>query len=92
MSKQYLDGKFHGLIFKHKDGTLVPPDQCVTFLAKDNAFALMVQDYPNWCRRVKAGNEQVHSAQLLVDRITKWRDENPHLCKVPDVQPGEIVL
>lgn len=39
---QPLDAKFYGVIHKVKNGEVVPPDEFVVFLAKDDAFAAIL--------------------------------------------------
>lgn len=85
-----LDGKFQGTIVKNKDGSVVPADQWVCFLAKDNAFPPTLQFYMEECQRQGAAREQVDAVAALLDRVLAWRREHPELCKVPDVHPGEI--
>lgn len=44
-----LDAKFYGEIRKVKDDSVVPDDQYMVFLAKDNAFADTVVYYRDRC-------------------------------------------
>lgn len=85
-----LDLKFHGTIIKNKDGTVVPDDQWVCFLAKDNAFPSTLLFYLEKCKELGAGAEQIASVEKLIEKVQTWRAANPELCKVPDVHPGEI--
>lgn len=86
-----LDGKFHGIIAKNKDQSIVPQDQWVVFLAKDNAFPATLDFYRQECQRQRASQAQLSAVDDLVNRLRDWRDANPSKCKVPDVQPEEIV-
>jgi len=85
-----LDGKFKGTIVKCKNNQLVPPDQYMIFLAKDNAFPATLRFYRDECERVGASPEQVKAADVMIERVEKWRAKYPDLCKTPDVLPGEI--
>lgn len=87
-----LDGKFQALIVKNKDQSVVPDDEWVVFLAPDNAFAALVQHYPAYCSAMGASPESVAAAEALVARINHWRFDFPDRCKVPDVEPREIIL
>lgn len=89
MSK--LDGKFHGIIVKNKDQSIVPQDQWVVFLAKDNAFPVALEAYYQECKRLGAKEEQLQAVREMIHRVRFWRSQNHHLCKIPDVQTGEIV-
>ncbi len=86
-----LDGKFHGIIAKNKDGTIVPQDQWMCFLAKDNAVPATLEFYIQECTRLGAKSEQIEAVRSMIDRVLDWRAANPTLCKVPDVQAGEII-
>jgi hypothetical protein len=85
-----LDGKFHGVVIKNKNQSIVPQDQWVVFLAKDNAFPATLLFYIDECRRQGASAEQVKAVEDMYARVMLWRNENPGLCKTPDVQAGEI--
>jgi hypothetical protein len=85
-----LDGKFHGIIAKNKDGSIVPQDQWMCFLAKDNAVPAMLIFYAEECIRQGASREQVKAVEEMRARVLLWREAHPELCKTPDVQDGEI--
>lgn len=84
-----LDGKFHGVVVKNKDGSVVTPDQWIVFLAKDNALPATLQFYEQECRRLNAGSEQIQSVSRLRERLRQWRVDNQSKCKVADTEPGE---
>jgi hypothetical protein len=85
-----LDGKFHGIIAKNKDGSIVPQDQWMCFLAKDNAVPAMLIFYREECIRQGAKLEQIEAVEHMRQRVLAWRAAHPELCKTPDVQDGEI--
>jgi hypothetical protein len=85
-----LDGKFHGVVVKNKDGSVVPQDQWIVFLAKDNAFPATLEFYLEECKRQGAGTDQILAVAAMIDRVTAWRAAHPELCKTPDVQAGEL--
>lgn len=86
-----LDKKFYGNIRKVKDDTTVPIEQWVVFLAKDNAFADIVKQYPKKCEELGCDKEQIEAAYKLVEDIEEWRSNHPELCKIPDAH-GERLL
>ncbi len=86
-----LDRKFYGELRKMKDDSLVPEDQWVAFLVKDNAFAALVQGYPMKCIELDCDAEQIAAAAVLVERINEWRGENQDKLKKPDAA-GERLL
>lgn len=86
-----LDQKFHGVLIKNKDGTVVPPDQWMVFLAKDNAFPATLKFYRQECERLGAAPEQLVAVDGIIERLSKWREENKSLCKTPDVHKGELI-
>jgi hypothetical protein len=87
---QKLDRKFHGVVVKDKDGTIVPPDQYIVFLAKDNAVPKMLDTYYDECERLGAELPQLNAVADLLNRVAEWRRTHKDECKVPDVHPGEI--
>lgn len=86
-----LDAKFEGVIVKVKDGTVVPSDEYVVFLAKDTAFAHVLPLYRDECVRLGADKEQVAAVDRMITRLTDWRAANQHRVKVPDAK-GEKLL
>lgn len=86
-----LDCKFYGHILKAKDGSVVPDDEYVVFLAKDNAFASVLTLYLAKLIELEADQEQIDAVIRLVDRVNAWREANPDKCKVPDAA-GERML
>lgn len=87
-----LDGKFHGVIVRNKDASVVPQDQWIVFLAKDNAFPATLAFYRDECERLGARGDQLKAVDDLLDRVKKWRRDNPQECKVPDVEPDELII
>ena len=86
-----MDKKFTGEIRKVKDGTLVPEDEWVCFLVKDNAFAAVLPLYLQKCVDLGADEDQVRAVTQLMLRVTEWREQNSSRCKVPDAA-GEKLL
>ena len=85
-----IDGKFFGEIYKNKDGSKVPEDQWIVFLAKDNAVPPMLTFYLAACMEIGADSHHINAVSALKDRVRKWREENPELCKIPDTEVDEI--
>lgn len=75
-----LDAKFYGELRKVKDDSLVPDDEYVVFLAKDNAFADMIYFYRDRCIALGADHEQVASVNRMIQRIEDWRGAHPEDC------------
>ena len=86
-----LDGKFHGVVVKNKDQSVVPQDQWMVFLAKDNAVPATLRFYYEECARLGAAPAQLQAVEEMIQRVDRWRAENKHLWKVPDVQAKEII-
>lgn len=86
-----LDAKFYGKIQKVKNDSIVPDDEYVVFLAKDNAFAETIYDYRDACARHGADQEQLDPVNRMIERLENWRAANPDRCKVPDAK-GEKLL
>ena len=87
-----LDGKFHGVVVKNKNGVVVTPDQWIVFLAKDNALMPTLAYYLAECERIGASAAQLESIKGLMTRAQAWRDAHPDACKVPDIEPNETIL
>ena len=85
-----LDAKFYGDIRKVKDDSLLPEDEYVVFLAKDNAFPATVAFYRQECERLGADAEHLASVDRMIERLTKWRADNPHRLKVPDAKGEKL--
>lgn len=88
---QKMDLKFSGIITKNKDNTVVPQDQWIVFLVKDNAFAAVLKMYKAECIKQGAGHEQIEAVDELMERVAVWRYNHKELCKVPDVEDGELI-
>jgi hypothetical protein len=88
---QKLDAKFDGVIFKVKDGSIVPPDEYVVFLVKDTAFANTLPKYRAECVALGADKEHIASVDRMIERAMYWRASNPDRLKVPDAK-GEKLL
>ena len=87
-----LDRKFKATVFKVKDGSYVPEDQWVVFLAKDNAFLPTLSFYLEECARQGADERQLAAVRLLIAQVETWRAANPDKCKVPDIRDGEKLI
>lgn len=86
-----LDAKFSGVIFKIKDGTIVPDDEYVVFLVKDTAFANILPRYLDECIRLGADNDQISAVRRMIERANHWRAVNPDRLKVPDAKGERLV-
>jgi hypothetical protein len=86
-----LDGKFHGIIAKNKDGSIVPQDEWIVFLAKDNALLPTLDFYYEKCEALGASPDQLAAIARLIDGVRRWREAHQPACKIPDVEPDEIV-
>jgi hypothetical protein len=86
-----LDGKFSGVIYKVKDGSIVPDDEYVVFLAKDTAFAHVLPLYRDECIRLGADTEQVQAVDRMIGRLNRWRAANQNRVKVPDAKGEKLV-
>lgn len=85
-----MDKKFYGEIRKVKDDTIVPDDEYVVFLVKDNAFAASLPHYREYCESMGADAVQLQMVDDLIARVYRWR-ANSDRCKVPDAA-GERIL
>lgn len=86
-----LDAKFEGEIHKVKDGSIVPEDEYVVFLAKDNCFADVLPIYLAKCIKAECDDEHVDSVLRMIRRVRQWRASNPSRLKYPDAK-GERLL
>lgn len=81
-----LDAKFYGEVRKVKDDSVVPADEFVVFLAKDNAFAAVLPVYRAVCISLGADKEQVAAVDRMIGRMAQWRLANAERCKTPDAK------
>ena len=79
-----LDAKFYGEIRKFKDDALVPEDEYVVFLAKDNCFADVLPIYLAKCIKAGCDDEHVDSVMRMIRRVREWRNNNTARLKYPD--------
>jgi len=86
-----LDRKFDGIIFKVKDQSIVPPDQYMVFLAKDDAFPATLRFYREECERQGAGAAQLAAVDQAIEDVEAWRAQNAFVVKTPDVDEGELL-
>jgi hypothetical protein len=86
-----LDAKFYGEIRKVNDDSIVPDDEYVVFLAKDNAFARMLDFYLDACITLGCDQEQIDSVRRMMERVAAWRVVHPDRLKIPDAK-GEKLL
>jgi hypothetical protein len=86
---QKLDGKFHGMIARDRDGKIEPPDSFIVFVARDNALVPTLEFYLRECEKIGAGLEQLEAVARLICRVKDWRLANVEKCKTPDAEPGE---
>jgi hypothetical protein len=95
LDEMKLDKKFYvgleGDIRKAKDDSSVPDDEWVVFLAKDDAFSVVLPIYWQVCHALGCDAEQLEAVQALISRVSAWRKANPERCKVPDAK-GEKML
>lgn len=85
-----LDGKFYGLLYRQRDNQLEPPDGWMVFVARDNALPATLDFYRAECKRLGADVLQLAAIDNLRDAVMSWRERHPTLCKVPDVEKGEL--
>lgn len=88
---QKLDAKFSGVIFKIKNGSIVPDDEYMVFLAKDAAFWNTLNFYYEECRRLGADEEQLAAVSRAIERVRLWREANHNRLKVPDAKGERLV-
>lgn len=86
-----LDAKFYGTIYKVKDDSVVPDDDYVVFLAKDNAFAAILPLYLAKCIELGCDEEQIDAVIRMMKRLREWRSSRPAQLKDPDAA-GEKLL
>lgn len=86
-----LDAKFYGTIKKVKDDSVVPDDEYVVFLAKDNAFTRVLPMYRAECEAMGCDVEHLASIERMMIRMDAWRKAHPDRLKKPDAK-GEKLL
>ncbi len=86
-----MDAKFYGEVRKVKDDSIVPENEYVVFLAKDNAFAAILPYYQQKCVEFGCDREQIESVARMMERVADWRAANRDRLKNPDAA-GEKLL
>ena len=85
-----LDGKVHGVLWKNKDGQVIPADEFVVFRPADTAFFQILPTYLHHLKVLGADKAQLDAVEHLINKIGRWRAAHPERCKVADVAPGEL--
>lgn len=91
MKMPKLDLKFYGEVRKVKDDSVVPPDEWMVFLAKDDAFAAILPVYRATCVALGCDDEHIAAVDKTLLRLRAWRAANPERLKKPDAK-GEKLL
>ncbi len=86
-----LDAKFYGEIRKVKDDSVVPEEEYIVFLAKDNCFAAILPHYRRLCVEAHCDPEQIIALDLMILRVQAWRRAHSDRLKKPDAA-GEKLL
>jgi hypothetical protein len=86
-----LDAKFYGEVRKAKDDSVVPEDEWIVFLAKDNAFLPTLEFYLDRCLDLGCDHEHIEAVERTIARAEAWRAANPDKLKNPDAR-GEKLL
>lgn len=86
-----LDAKFYGEIRKVKDDSIVPDDEYMVFLAKDNAFAVIFPEYEEKCAELGCDAEQLAAIHRAGIRLRGWREQHPERLKNPDAANEKLL-
>ena len=86
-----LDAKFYGEIRKVKDDSILDDGEWMVFLARDDAFALLLPIYFEICRAMGADYEHLEAVNRTIRRMQMWRETNLDRCHVPGAK-GEKLL
>ena len=86
-----MDHKYIGKIFMN-DGTTVPKEEWIVFRAKDKFVPEMLDHYIELCEKGGAGQFHVEGMKEIKERVLKYQEDNPNLCKVPDTYVGDMKL
>jgi len=78
-----VDFKYSGDVVKTEDGSKVTTPWIV-LLAKDDATLPTLIFYVGKCIELGTSQQHIQGLLALIERVKKWREENPNLCKVPD--------
>ena len=82
-----IDTKYEFLAWKfgrHGEDDPITESEGIVFRARDNALVPTLQFYRDECARIGASAAQIAGINALITRVEKYRERNPHLCKVPD--------
>lgn len=85
-----LDAKFYGEIRKVKNDEIIPDDEYMVFLAKDNAFPDTLVFYRNKCIDLQCDIEQIHAVNRAIERLELWRVNNADRLKDPDARNEKL--
>lgn len=86
-----MDAKFYGELRKAKDDSIVPEDEWVAFLVKDNAFNAVLPQYLEECKRRGCDAEQIASVERMIARVAEWRASHIDRLKDPDAHDEKLL-
>ena len=75
---------------KAKNSEIVPDDEFIVFIAKDDALPATLRFYLDECRSQGSDNVQCNSVAAMIDRLVAWRVAHSERCKRPDATPEEL--
>lgn len=81
--KNHIGQKYKGEIFKN-DGTLVPEDEWIVFMAKDLALVPTLIAYLNNCSNLGCDEKYLREIVELTIKVMKFQKNNIDKCKIPD--------
>lgn len=89
MASENLNKKFIFTGFNPHTGQVVTQDNAFVFKASDDAVIETLEFYHEACKRRGCDEPQLKGIKLLIERIIKWRADNPDKCKPADTSPEE---
>ena len=89
MSDTIVDMKFIFTGVNPCTKRIVTQDNALVFKASDNAIVETLRFYHDECRRKGCGDKQLEGVARMIQRVVRWRSENPGLCKIADTTACE---
>ena len=84
-----IDKKFIFTGFNPFTGKTVTQDNAFVFKASDDAAINTLHFYRSECVRLGCDALQLKGIEGLIERVQKWRVDNPDKCKRADTSPEE---
>lgn len=88
-SQQKLDGKFHGDVYRNRDGKR--EEAWVCFVPRDSLLPRVLKYYLGMCEASQCDMQQIAGLKRLIARVEEWQQDHASEVHLPDAVLGECL-